>query len=248
MSKYRTDFSEKNKEMYDKSSREIKAKKIISVLSHHLNDTSNLTLLDIGCSTGIMTKQFALFFETVVGLDVDEEAVKFATNNYSDENLTFISKSTEDAEIEENTFDVVVLSHVIQMIPDVQSLMFEVSRVLKPGGICYFAVGNRLSLRDPQYKLPFISLLPKKFANFYIRLFTDEDEYFETNYTLVKYKNFVKNFEVIDYTLKIINNPNKFSADDLIKEGSTNHKLLKFFSKTFYFLIPTYIWVLKKPN
>jgi len=248
MNKYRTDFSNKSEEMYNKKSREIKAKKIISVLSHNLDDTSELKLLDIGCSTGIMTKQFALFFKNVVGLDVDEQAIKFAKSNYEDKNLIFINKSIEDAKIEDNFFDVVVLSHVIQLIPDLENFLSEVSRIIKPGGVCYLAAGNRLSLRDPQYNLLFLSLLPKSIGNFYIKLFRDENDYFETNYSLMQLKKFVKNFEIIDYTLKIISSPNKFSASDVIKEGSVKHKVLKFFSKTFYFLIPTYIWVLKKPN
>jgi hypothetical protein len=47
-------------------------------------------------------------------------------------------------------------------------------------------------------------------------------------------------FKRTDYTLKIINNPDKFGFP--LKNSRLISKLALF----FYFMIPTYVWILKK--
>ena len=42
--------------------------------------------------------------------------------------------------------------------------------------------------------------------------------------------------------------PSFFSADDLVKENTLKYYLVNFLAKVFYFIVPTYIWILKKPE
>jgi hypothetical protein len=60
-------------------------------------------------------------------------------------------------------------------------------------------------------------------------------------------KKLVKNFEINDYTLEVIRKPSKFSANDLLSENTIKYYIVNFLAKLFYFVIPTYIWILKKP-
>ena len=49
----------------------------------------------------------------------------------------------------EASFDVVNCTHIYEHVPDAARLMDEIFRVLRPGGICFFSAGNRLSYMSP---------------------------------------------------------------------------------------------------
>ena len=61
-------------------------------------------------------------------------------------------------------------------------------------------------------------------------------------------KKLVSKFETIDYTLKIIKYPSRYSADDMLKEKTLKYYIFNLIAKFFYFMVPTYIWILRKPN
>ena len=86
-----------------------------------------------------------------------------------------------------------------------------------------------------------------KNMNIYIKLFRDEEEYYENLFSHRSLKKLVKNFEINDYTLEVIRKPSKFSANDLLSENTIKYYIVNFLAKLFYFVIPTYIWILKKP-
>ena len=126
--------------------------------------------------------------------------------------------------------------------------MDEIYRLLKPGGICYFAAGNRFQIIEVHYRLPFLSYLPKKLSNIYIRLFTNEKYYYENHKSLRNLKKLVKKFQTTDYTLEVLKYPSKYSANEMLKEKSIKYYVVNIIARICYFLIPTYIWVLKKPE
>ena len=238
-----------NKEvMYDHEERIQKARKTISVLKDCCKDTTKMSLLDIGSSTGIMTNEYAKYFKEVIGIDLDFKAVEFSKISFSRKNLKFINSPIEEAKFNNQLFDVITCSHIYEHVPSDKVLMETIFRLLKPEGICYFAAGNRFKIIEPHYKLPFLSFFPKKLSNKYLKLFTDHDEYYENLKSYRNLKKMVSNFEIHDYTLEIINNPTKYYADEMIKQKSLKYYFIKFISNNFYFLIPTYIWILKKPK
>ena len=61
-------------------------------------------------------------------------------------------------------------------------------------------------------------------------------------------KKLVNKFEVVDYTLKILKTPSKFYAKEMLKENTLKYFIVNFISRICYFIIPTYIWILKKPE
>jgi len=248
---YQYNFSEKIESvesMYDKKARIKKAEKTLAVLLDYLEKTSDLRLLDIGSSTGIMTNEYSKIFSDVVGIDIDSKAVEFANSKFSKKNLKFIKSPIEELNFEDSTFDVITCSHIYEHVPSDKALMDKIYNLLKPGGICYFAAGNRFQIIEAHYRLPFLSYFPKNIANIYIKLFTKENEYYENLKSYRNLKKLVKKFEVIDYTLKILKKPSFFSADDLVKENTLKYYLVNFLAKVFYFIVPTYIWILKKPE
>ena len=246
--KYQLNYSDLKPSMYTEHERIKKANKTISVLKDYLNDISSISLLDIGSSTGIMTNEYAKHCKDVTGVDLASTAVQYSTNQYKRENLKFICAPIEEIDFPDSSYDVITCSQIYEHVPSDKKLMEEILRLLKPGGVCYFAAGNRFKIIEPHYKLPFLSFLPKKAANLYIKIFTNQDLYYENLKSLRNLKKLVSKFEIIDYTLKIIKYPSRYSADDMLLEKTLKYYLFNAIAKVFYFMTPTYIWILKKPN
>ncbi|MHC4461807.1 MAG: class I SAM-dependent methyltransferase [Planctomycetota bacterium] len=246
--KYQHDFSRMHPDssLHDLTIRRHKAKKTISVLEDYLGDLKQLSALDIGCSKGLMTELYAEKFKKVSGIDVDEPAVEFAIENNSRTNVEFYVKDGMATGFEDESFDVVICTHVYEHVPDSRRLMSEIYRLLKVGGVCYFAAANRLMLIERHYRLPLLSVIPKCLGNIYLRLLKKGDFYYEKLLTLWGLRRLVSEFTVIDYAFKIVRDPEKFYATEMITPGSLRQKLALGFLKVAYWLSPSYVWLLQK--
>ena len=132
---YQFNFSDSMPSMYESQYKIQKANKTINVLKDFLNDTSNLNLLDIGSSSGIMTNEYAKSFNNVIGIDLDAKAVNYANENFKEKNLKFICSPIEESNLPENSFDVVTCSQIYEHVPSDKKLMDEIFKLLKPGGM-----------------------------------------------------------------------------------------------------------------
>lgn len=245
---YQENYSNISNEMYEVNSRKIKANKTIIVLQDYLNSTVNLNLLDIGSSTGIMTNEYSKHFKTVTAIDIDSKAIQYAKERFKTRNITFINSPIEEANFQPESFDVITCSHIYEHVPSSEILMEHIYNLLKPGGVCYFAAGNKFQIIEPHYKLPFLSYLPKKAADQYIKIFTNQEEYYEKHYSLKNLKKLTSKFKVVDYTLEIIKSPSKYSSTEMLKENTLKYIIINLLSKILYPIIPTYIWILEKPK
>ena len=245
---YQYNYSETNRDsVYDRQSRERKAKTMVAVLQDYFNaDLRSLTLLDFGSSTGIIANYLSMHFGKVVGIDIDAPAVEFATANFKSDNLQFAQVDSLNTELADRCFDVVICAHVYEHVPDASLMMDEIHRLLKPGGVCYFAAGNRLNLIEPHYQLPFLSVIPRSLAHIYIRWAGRGRFYYEKHLSYWGLKRLVHKFELIDYTCKLIDNPRRFSAGYLLTPDSGKIKLARLGVKYAYWLVSSYIWLLKK--
>ena len=232
--------------MFEVDGRLKKAKKVIKILQKHLGELSNKNLLDIGCSSGIMTDYYADFFQEVDALDIDQKAIEYALSNTKNKNINFILSPLEELQVEKR-YDVMICSHIYEHVPDSSILFERIYDLLKSGGVCYFAAGNRYQIYENHYNLYFLSYLPKKLANFYLKITKKGDYYYENHLSLPKLNKITKKFIKHDFTLEVIKHPNRYEADDMLEQNSLKHRIIVLLSKIFYFFIPTYIWVLEKP-
>ena len=235
--------------MYKHQGRERKAKTILAVMQDFLGQTPlpSLSLLDVGSSTGIIDNFLADYFLKVTGIDIDKEAIQYAQKTFEKDNLRFIVDDLMDLNFPDNIFDVVVCTQIYEHVPDAQIMIKEIFRVLKPGGICYFAAGNRMTIMEPHYRLPFLSIIPRPLAHIYMKISGKGDIYHEKHLTLSGLQKLVSSFTVHDFTKKLIADPEKFHADYMLAADSSKHKIAKFIINYAYWLCPTYIWVLEKP-
>lgn len=246
---YQLNFSEMlHKQMYNKEHREKKAKTIIAVLNDfYQTDLNNLSVIDIGSSTGIIANYCADYFGSVTGIDIDENAIKFAGENFKKNNLYFFQHDSMAIDFSDDKFDVVICAQVYEHVPDAKKLMSEIHRILKPGGICYFAAGNRLNIREAHYNLPFLSVIPRPLAHIYIKAAGKANFYYEKHFSYWGLQKLVSDFKVIDYTKKITNNPDQFHTRYMLPKNTKKTRIAELVVNHFYWLFPTYIWLLQKP-
>jgi 2-polyprenyl-3-methyl-5-hydroxy-6-metoxy-1,4-benzoquinol methylase len=245
---YQHCFSEKHPHaVYNREARQKKAKTIIAVLNDFLGtDFTSFSILDVGCSTGIMADYFSAYFDQVVGIDIDEPAVQYAKKNFVKDNIKFHMGDAMDIKFPKNSFDVVVCAHVYEHVPNAESLMTEIHRVLKPGGVCYFSAGNRLSVKEPHHNLPFLSVMPRFFAHRYMRIAGKGKSYYEKHLSYWGLKRLIRNFEQIDYTKRIIEKPKSFHADYMIRHGTMKSAFARLMVNYAYWMCPSFIWLLRK--
>ncbi|MBI3889905.1 MAG: class I SAM-dependent methyltransferase [Candidatus Wallbacteria bacterium] len=249
---YQYGFSDAHADsVFDEKGRGLKARKVLAVLEHHFGGApplERMSLLDIGCSTGLMTTHYGARFRCVIGTDIDLPAVRHAVNNAAGANLGYSLQDGMRLAFRAETFEVVVCNHVYEHVPDSRLLLEEIRRVLKPGGVCYFAAGNRLAVMEPHYKLPFLSVVPKSMAHLYLRLLGRGEHYYETHLTIFGLRRLVAGFQVIDYTARLVDSPEAFCADDMVRSGTWKQRAASLCVHLAYGLFPTYIWLLEKPR
>jgi 2-polyprenyl-3-methyl-5-hydroxy-6-metoxy-1,4-benzoquinol methylase len=232
---------------YNFEKRKQKARKIISILDDYFSGKLEmLTALDVGCSVGVISNELSKSMGKVIGVDIDRDAIELAKKRYHSHNVDFLVQNSLDLEFSDNSFDIVICNHIYEHVPDPGKLTHEIHRVLKQGGVCYFAAGNRITLIEPHYRLPLLSVFPKPIANFYLSLFRKGKSYYENLMTYWKLRDLVARFTTIDYTVKIIESPQKYQANDMVKENSLKQKMARWIIKRAYWLSPTYIWLLRK--
>src|SRR5258708_3577504 len=134
---YQNNYAAGRVQMYHKKSRELKAIRIIKTLLDYFGKRKikNLKVLDIGASTGIIDNILAKSFKEVIGTDIDKDAVKFAQENFKRKNLRFKVDDAMKLSFKDNSFDVVICTHVYEHVPNPNKLFKEIYRVLKPGGV-----------------------------------------------------------------------------------------------------------------
>lgn len=244
---YQEDFSSRYSEMYNLDSRTLKARKVLAVVKDYIKaDLNTSAVLDLGCSTGIITSIIALEAGFVVGSDIDRDAILFAHCSFNSLNTEFIIGDAMLFGFQDETFDVVICAHVYEHVPDARRMMKEIHRILKRGGVCYFAAGNRIQFLEPHYRLPFLSILPKPIAHIYLRIFRKGTNYYETHFFEWELADLIRPFRIIDYTERIIAHPNLFHAEEMIQPNTLKHRVAQFIVKRLYWLVPTYIWILEK--
>ena len=113
-------------------------------------------VLDFGCGTGDISFQYLQYQPThkVLGIDASKTGIEFATETarLSDYKTATFLEGTDHTvkQLEENSFDGVILSNVLDVMPkDVSKEVVEdLERVLKPGGYWFIKMNHVMRLRQ----------------------------------------------------------------------------------------------------
>jgi 2-polyprenyl-3-methyl-5-hydroxy-6-metoxy-1,4-benzoquinol methylase len=160
-------------------------------------------ILDIGAGTGdflFIAKQNG--WQTT-GVEPSDKARKIAISK----GISFVENTTQ---IEDHSFDVITMWHVLEHVPDLEQQKKELKRLLKPKGVLVIAVPNFKSF-DSQYygkfwaaydvpihfwhfsksaiqklfqkeQMELVKILPMKFDSFYVSLLSEKYKTGRMNY------------------------------------------------------------------
>jgi SAM-dependent methyltransferase len=103
-------------------------------------------LLEIGSGLGHLVGQLEDTFETY-GMDLNHWAVKESKSVVEDTLLQ--TASAEQIPFVNGAFDVVIIKHIVEHLPDPEKAIAEIGRVTAPGGILILATPNLDSLLKP---------------------------------------------------------------------------------------------------
>ena len=169
-------FAERFPILFESTGRKQKAAKILAVLRHFAGlEVERSTILEVGSSTGIMAGAFARVCARVVAFDLDCVALRSGADRARSDRrisakMSFVIGDACRMPVADKAVEIVVCNHVYEHVDDGNSLMNEIYRVLRPGGICYFGAGTRHVIIEGHYKLPFLSWLPPRLADIYVKL------------------------------------------------------------------------------
>ena len=85
--------------------------------------------------------------------------------------------------------------------------MDTIFNLLNPGGICLFIAGNKLKFIEPHFKLPFLSYMPSKFGNLYIKLMKRDGEFYQKHLSFFKLKSDVEKPDGLNAEVPGVNSP-----------------------------------------
>jgi len=91
--------------------------------------TKDKKVLDLGCGTGYGSFALSENAEMVFGLDISGEAINYAKNKYTKQNLEFIKLNDSSLPFDDDTFNIIVSFQVIEHIKDIESYLSEIKRI-----------------------------------------------------------------------------------------------------------------------
>jgi 2-polyprenyl-6-hydroxyphenyl methylase/3-demethylubiquinone-9 3-methyltransferase len=116
-----------------------------SVLQENGPGCAGMTALDIGCGCGFLSEEFARLGWEVTGLDPSEVALAAARRHAAAGGLDirYLAGRGEQLPFPDAGFDLVYCCDVLEHVADLQAVIAETARVLKPGGLYLFDTINR---------------------------------------------------------------------------------------------------------
>ncbi|WP_324781238.1 class I SAM-dependent methyltransferase [Thiobacillus sedimenti] len=129
------------RKLWQSSSGQKKARRAGDLM--YLDDIKPGRLLEIGCGNGRRLAQFRDRGWRAEGQEVDAQAARYARDRLG---LTIHEGPVTDLKLAADSYDAIVLSHVIEHVHDPVGLLAEAHRLLRPGGVLSVTTPNALGL------------------------------------------------------------------------------------------------------
>ena len=136
----------------------LRAKRRADLIARSTGLKPGMSVLEIGCGTGIFTEMFAATGAKLLAVDISPDLLKKArARGLPSAQVTFKESRFEECDID-GPFDAVIGSSILHHL-EIQPALSKTYKLLKPGGILAFAEPNFL---NPQvfFMFKFRSLFP----------------------------------------------------------------------------------------
>ena len=106
---------------------------IVSRMKKVLN--KDMVVLELACGTGLLSVRIAGSVKMLEATDFSEEMIRQAKAKTHSSRLHFSVQDATNLPYTQGTFDAVVISNALHIMPEPEKALAEIRRVLKPGGI-----------------------------------------------------------------------------------------------------------------
>jgi ubiquinone/menaquinone biosynthesis C-methylase UbiE len=116
------------------------------------NVNENKLILDLGCGDGVFTRMLSCKSNAVVGMDISAEDLKKARDHCSTLNnnskIIFAMGDVTSTKFDDNSFDIIICTSVLEHILDLDAVLREIKRLLKKDGFAVigYPIETRLML------------------------------------------------------------------------------------------------------
>ena len=110
-----------------------------------LGRLEGLRLLDVGCGGGLLAERFAREGASVTGIDLSRESL-FAARRHARAGVVeidYVNANAESFPFLDSAFDAVVSTDFLEHVTDLDRVVSESARVLKPSGLFLYETINR---------------------------------------------------------------------------------------------------------
>lgn len=120
------------------------------MIIEELNPKLGEKIIDLGCGTGYYLFLLSNLYTNLdlYGFDNDQKAMQEAKEILFSKNIKFVTGDLHKMPFEENSFNKVVMSEVLEHVDNDQQVLKETIRILKPGGL--------LVVSTPSKNFPFL--------------------------------------------------------------------------------------------
>ena len=152
--------------------------------------TTHWDVLDCGSGYGQTAIALAEHCRSVKGIEPSKPLYDFAVawvQQVGIRNVLFQNLSVESLHDLEQ-YDLAVLDNVFEHISDQPKALCQLAQSLRPGGLLFMIVPNKLWPIEVHYGLPFLSYLPVPLANVYLRATGRGTDYTDASYAPTYWK------------------------------------------------------------
>ncbi len=160
----------------------------IKLIEDHCGDNCAARILDYGCGSGVLNLLLLLRgYPNVHGVDVVEKFDNKILQHMQFDNASFaLIDKDEQLPFDDATFDVITSSLVLEHVENIDFYYSEASRLLKPGGVCFFNFPHRLKPYDSHSRCWFIHYFPKSIRKLLWDIFSRQGGDYLNNYLFLK--------------------------------------------------------------
>lgn len=125
----------------------------ISWIKQFLPPKDKISVLDCGCGTGFFLKYLAAHFDSLYGLDLSIESLKWVSTVAPPLKGKVVAGDASAMPFADQSFDLIIIRATLHHIPDLDNTMRELRRTLKIGGLVF--------INEPASHNPIVLLLAR---------------------------------------------------------------------------------------
>lgn len=150
--------------------------------NYHRNAEENIKILDMGCGDGVLLYLLSKKIKNpdieLYGVDLSDVAVKTAINKFErrgvENKFFFRSETVYDTSFDDEMFDIIISSDVIEHLSEPETFLNEVKRLLKPNG--FLVIGTPIKYTEkPLDSMHVYEFFPGEFEVLLKKYFTTVD-------------------------------------------------------------------------